>query len=255
MSHSKRALTALIVVVFGVASVVWAAPIPYGNISGDSVVYQQLSEDSSTDPGIALYGAPTVSGDGLFFNPAFAATASGGATNQTFGSLTATIVATNGTAIELLQFQEQGDFSLMGAGTSATTAEVSATFLISIIEVDGVAVTPVNVIEQMAFTAGAAPSDGQFNIADEPGGTQPWAGLVQIDLNQVLFDAGVAGQATKVAIELDNRLAVASEATTYSHIAKKTLGGFSVTAVTNIPEPATMSLLALGGLAMLKRRK
>jgi hypothetical protein len=251
----RKLSVSIFVCLFACASVAWAAPINYGNVNGETVVYQQVTEDSSTDPGATLYGAPTASGDALLFNPSFGATGSGGASDQTFGSLTSTIVAIQNSRIEYLQFQEEGDFSLAGSGTTASMAEVAATFNISIIQVDGVDIAPVLVSEQMMFTVGGSPSDGQFNIVDEPGLAQPWAGTVAVDLNQALLLAGVSGRATKVEIELDNRLLAASEATSYAYIKKKDIGGFAITAVTEIPEPATMCLLALGGLAMLKRKK
>ena len=252
---NRKVVAAFVAVLFGAASLAWAAPINYGNVTGDTVVYQQVTEDSSTDPGATLYGAPTASGDALLFNPSFGAVATGGATDQTFGSLTATIVATQNGRIEYLQFQEQGDYTLFGGGTAATLAEVAATFNISIIQIDGVDVAPVPVTEQMTFTVGGSPSDGQFNLVEDMGLGTAWAGTVGVDLNQAILLAGFSGRATKVEIELDNRLLAVSEAGSQSHIKKKAIGGFAITAVTDIPEPATMSLLALGGVALLRRKK
>jgi hypothetical protein len=249
MSIRRMVVATVCVFLFVAASDVVAAPISYGNVSGEGVVYQQVTEDSSTDPGATLYGAPTVSGDGLLFNPTFSAVMSSPGTDQTFGSLTATVNATNGSRIELLQFQEQGDYSLVGAGTAATNVSVSATFTISILEVEGAAVTPIDVVQQMTFTPG-----GSFNLVDDSGLVVPWSGAVQIDLNDAIFNAGLVGQATKVAIELDNRLTAQSDGG-YAYIKKKDIGGFAITAVTDIPEPATMSLLVLGAVALIKRKK
>jgi len=249
MSHK---MVAVLLVVFLSASCALAAPITYGTVTADSVVYEQLFEDSSTDPSVALYGAPTVSGDALTFNPpSFAAVASSvGAMDMTDGTLAGYVSAINGSRIETMVFQERGDFSLVGVGGAGTFVQNGATFYVDIIQIEGTDLTvPIEVTQTMVFDSGPA-----WNLVSNSGLVQPFSGIVSIDINQAIIDAGFSGQATKVKFSLDNSLFAMSDGG-YAYIKKKDIDGFSVTAVTNIPEPATMSLLALSGIALIKRRK
>jgi hypothetical protein len=249
MSH--RMLAVLLVMFLG-ASCALAAPISYGNVNADNVVYQQLFEDSSTDPGVALYGAPTVSGDALLFNPpSFSAVAaSAGAMDMTDGTLAGYVNAINNSRIETMVFQERGDYSLMGVGGAGTFVQIGATFYVDIIQIEGVDLTvPIEVTQTMVFDSGPA-----WNLVSNSGLVQPFSGVVSIDINQAIIDAGFSGQATKVKFSLDNSLFAMSDGG-YAYIKKKDIDGFSVTAVTDVPEPATMSLLALGGIALIRRKK
>ena len=83
-----------------------AAAINYGDFLGTTVTFYQVTEDSGTDP-TPLFGAPTLSGDALSFNPP-----SFNASSQlqtppldfTDGTLTTTIMANQGQSIEELRF-------------------------------------------------------------------------------------------------------------------------------------------------------
>jgi hypothetical protein len=76
---------------------------------------------------------------------------------------------------------------------------------------------------------------------------------LKFDIDQILLDNGIAGKATEVYFTMDNILYAQSVAGTYSQIEKKSAGGFIVT-VPQVPEPATMMLLGLGGLLLRKRK-
>ena len=249
MSH--KMLVAFLVLTLGIAGTALAAPISYGNVSGDSVVYQQLFEDSSTDPGATLYGAPTVSGDALLFNPSFSASASvAGTSDMTDGQLSGYIHATNNSRIESVVFQEYGDFSLIGAGGAGTYTMIAATFHVNVIQIDGADLTiPIYHTQSMTFAPGSF-----WSLPADMGLGTPFSGAVYIDVNQVIIDGGYIGKATKVQFSLDNILVAASDGG-IATIAKKALNGFAVTTATDIPEPATISVMACGALALVRRRR
>ena len=229
-----------------------AAPINYGDFAGVTVMFTDVTEDSGTDP-TPLFGAPTVSGDSLDFNPvSFNSTSSGAAgTDITDGTLTMMLMSTPGNFIDEIEFDEAGDFTLTGLSGEAF-ASVTATFFLDITEVDGVAINPVNISTAMVFT----PSNGDWSLsADGPGplvnGT--WSGMVNVDITQALIDNNIpyVVGATKVSVTFDNTLTTLSEAGTSAFIAKKDVGGIGITVT---PEPASLGLLTLGALAIMGRR-
>lgn len=236
-----------------------AASINYGDFDGSTVMYAQVTETPS--PGTnALYGAPTISGNTLDFDPSgFAATSSGGgAPSITDGQLQFDIYAHSGAVVQNLQFAEGGDFTLSGIGTDATFVDVSANFFVDIYEVDGVAIDEVSYSLAMTFSPNA---DGTFQLVTDGGGGPVyngiWDGSVDIDLLGILDDnsIGYLFGVTKLSVSLDNTLVAGSEANTSSEIRKKEFEGFSITAE-GIPEPSSILLMGTSvfGLLIIKRR-
>jgi len=246
----RSVLCAVGIMVF-VSSPVATAAFIYGNYNGVSVIYQAVTEDSLTDPGVQLFGAPSVSQDALVFSPvSFGAFASGaGASDFTDGTLAGTIVAKPNKVIEKVLFSESGDWTLAGGvGTAATNAWVAASLFVRVLEIDGVGVNPIQLNTNFTFS----PSDGTYNLVDDRGNAQIWNGGVEVDVSAMIAAAGKTGKATKVTISLDNQLYAASEAGTIAHIKKKTVDGVTITAI--VPEPMSLCLLALGALAIARRR-
>lgn len=235
----------------------FAAAINYGDFAGTTVTYTQVTEDSNSGDTPPLFGAPTVSGDSLDFDPVgFSASATGAAgVDITDGQLKFGVVANPGAGINGIVLSEAGDTTMAGFGTDATFTSVTALGVLSIKAVDGVGINVISVPFALAFT----PSGGTYGLGTDGGGgpifSANWSGTETIDIDAILTSKGVPYSlgATKVSVNLDNTLVALSQAGTFSLIAKKDFGGLSVTI---IPEPSTMLLLGLASFGLvLSRRK
>lgn len=225
----------------------------YGNFFGSTVAYLNVSE-ATVSENSALFQQPTVGGNTLDFNPlGFGAFASGaGGFDLTDGQLDFTIKANSGSVIPTIQFSEQGDFTLIGAGTSSTYVDVSATFFIDVIKVDGVSITPLSTSAAMSFSP---VTSGTMTLPGYPGGGQFWSGAFSFDVNAFLTANNISfnNGATEIKVTLDNTLYALSEAGTAAFIAKKDFKGLGIT-VPQVPEPTTLVLMLCGAGLLMARR-
>jgi hypothetical protein len=228
-----------------------AAPINYGTFPAVTVVYQNVTEDSSTDA-TPLFGAPTVVGNALSFNPVSfgAASSNGAAPDLTDGTLAAKIQALPGQYITTFSLTEAGDYTLLGSGTAATTAQVALSLFLRIYAVNGVSLFPgpIGVNVNGVFT----PSGGAYYLPGDSGLNKIWTGSVSVDVDALLASHSIPGHATLISIDLDNGLYSASEPGTVSHIKKKDISGVTITV---LPEPASLVLLMLAAMPLLRRRR
>jgi hypothetical protein len=230
------------------------ASINYGDFVGSTVTYLNVTEASPSNDPLPLFGAPTIAGNTLDFNPVgFSASASGGSFDLTDGQLDLTIRANPGNAIPTIQFSEAGDFALGGVGTAGTFVDVSATFFIDIVKVDGVGINPLVTTASMNFSPVAS---GTFDLVNHPGFGQLWAGAFTFDVNAFLTANNISyiSGATEIKVTLDNTLAAFSEAGTVALIAKKDFKGLGIT-VPEVPEPTILTLVLCGGAAMWVRSR
>lgn len=244
----------------GVAVVAFAIPqakavVNYGDFFGTTVVYRGVQEEAlSVGDSAPLYGTPTIAGNALDFNPiGFSASASGGTFDFTDGQLDLTIEALNGNVIPTIQFSENGDFDLFGAGTALTLVDISAKFYIDVVGVDGNSVFVPQAVADMTFSPTA---NGTMTLPGYPGFSQSWSGVFSFDVNAWLTANSISyvSGATEIKVTLDNKLAAFSEAGSIAFIAKKDFKGFGIT-VPEVPEPTTFALLLCGGGLLLARRK
>jgi hypothetical protein len=247
MNVSRVILRTLVMVVVLVPALVKANTVNYGDKVGTTMVYSNIYE-TSTSPGDTppLYGTPIVLGDALIFKSmTFSSSAANGASDTTSGTVDADIVSKGefGQFIDRLRLQELGDTTLTGSGTSATRSSISNSVVVTVLAVDFEVLS-----SPLVLTANMTTTDGGQWVLPSPI-TKNWTGSLTMDISGLLEAQGVYGHATWVHITLDNELNTSSELNTSAYIAKKQ-EGVSVTAVM-IPEPGTLSLLALGGTLLL----
>ncbi len=213
----------------------------YGSYAAETVCYSNVWETSATDAN-ALYGAPEIIGNTLNFNPQnFTAYAEDGAIDKTDGQLGVDVCASSGNFINALQFSEKGDYDVSSLGNS-TEADVSAFFFIEVLEVDGVELSKVVDAEfSMMFSPN---TDGTFALSGFGQDDGIWTGSVDIDIDKILSDNGILFDdgATKIHVQLDNKLSTLAAPGTTAYIAKKDFEGFSIT---SIPEPNSLVLIGM----------
>lgn len=238
-------LVVLLTILMVAPSAVRAAAINYGNsaVIPPGVTFLSVTESSGTDP-VPLYGPPAYYTTGMNFTPTgFVASATGGASDVTDGQLNFTISGSPSVGISGLNLFEAGDYTLTGAGTAATQALSGAIIRVTVTEIDGVPVAPINL----------APVNGSvgFNLLANPGVVQPWSLGLGFNISSQLSPGFVVG-ATKVEVAINNQLLALSESGTVAFIAKKE---FQLGVDTVVPEPTGVSLTVLVGAAALSTRR
>jgi hypothetical protein len=233
-----------------------AAVISYGNFSGPplppGISFQNVTESSGTDP-VPLYGPPHKTATGLDFDPVgFVATASGGTQDTTDGQLNyivkGTVVPGGSASIKSLNLSESGDYTLVGAGTTATQALAGAIVAVKVTEIDGNPVTPFNL----------APSNASvgFNLIGNPGIVQPWSLGLSVNVDSQIAGIPHTIGVTGLEVVINNQLLALSESGSVSFIAKK---DFVVGVVAEIqgvvPEPSSVALLGIAMCGMIRRRR
>ena len=230
-----------------------AAPINYGDFSEippGAVIYTDVTEDSGTDDP-PLYGEPEIApgnANELDFDPSgFAATSTGGPLDITDGQLNFGFYTLPGAGLDTLEITEGGDFTFAGVGGAGTTVTAEALVTVNILAVDHeLLVDPIVVTASNVFAA---------DMATEGAGSGFWENGVLIEFGAVLPSGWELG-VTKAEVVINNQLVTNSELDSLAFIAKK---DFTITPGGDltpfIPEPATVSLLAVCGFAGLGCRR
>jgi hypothetical protein len=197
-----------------------AVPIPYGDRTGDHVIYLEVTED--TADGVPLVGPPIVSGNSMDFNPVgFDASAVGaGASGTTVGDLSFTMVAKPGRRLDMLVVNSAGATTLAGSdGSPDTQTQVTAGGMLRISEVDFGSIPPIDVNFSLTFN----PSGGTYHLNADGGGgpaffTQ-WNGSVTINLEQILLANAITAEGvTRMSIDMNNSLLAGSRVDTSAQI-------------------------------------
>jgi len=212
-----------------------ASMINYGDFPGGpgQIDFLQVVEAETTGDPLPMSGPPARVGEWLEFDPDvdnYRAAAAGGATDMTSGTLHMTIEAPAGESLGVLAIEESGAYSFEGTGDENTYVSVSG--MLTVLDISPVDPNPV------PWTAGLV-VDGPPPYSMDEGGVGVFSACAEIDLTGL----GV----TKVLLNYNNTLTAVSQAASTAVIYKDAL------IVT--PEPATLTLLAFGALAALRRRR
>src|SRR5688572_22892306 len=107
-----------------------AAQINYGTHSGTHFSYVNITEDSGADEPLPLFGAPSVTGNSIDFNPTgFDSTASNGVSDITSSNLVMQVAAKLGSRIDSITLSEAGNTTMAGnvaPGSMGTSTAVFA---------------------------------------------------------------------------------------------------------------------------------
>ncbi|HEX6960362.1 MAG TPA: hypothetical protein VF175_00735, partial [Lacipirellula sp.] len=245
---------------------------------GTHVTYVNVTEDSGADEPLPLFGAPTVTGNSIDFNPlGFDAASANGGADITASNLAFMVTAKSGSRIQSLTLSEAGNTTQGGnvtPGSMNTATTVTASGVLDIQEVNFQAINHISVPFAMTFN----PSGGTYFLGTDGGGgpifSTQWNGSVTLPVEQILIANGFDippgvidpdGGATKISIDLHNVLAAVSEPGTSALIAKNDFGGLTIRVNVptepggdpEIPEPTGMALAALSllPLAVAARRR
>ena len=225
------------------SSTAYAVPVNHGDFSSQSVDFAQVTEFG--------FAAPTVGFNQLrFFPSVFGAQAVGGASDSNTATLTLGVDAAPGFTLSELAFTEIGTYNLAGVGTAASQATVTGSVSGQIVALDsGTLATPILFSQSFDFS----PSNGDFDLVDDVGLAVIWSGSLNIDLDALVAAAGFAGSATEVGLDLENLLAVQTEAGSAALIVKNDFKIQASTALAPgvIPEPRSVVLMVAGILCVL----
>lgn len=199
--------------------------VPWSNANGSAAFFNW--QNGGSDNG--LYGDPVlVNGNTFVLSPSnFRATSANGAPAAIGDRLVVEILANPGLEITGISITEFGDFGVFGSGSVSSSGVLQ--------------VTDLNTVNPVRST----------NLSHNPAmpitsGNGGWTGSGALDLT-VDFPSW-----TVLRLELTDNLLALSTPGGVSFIEKKVIG--AGIAITVIPEPSALALLALGGLAALRRR-
>jgi len=242
---------------------VFAAPINYGDFSGGSVMYLDVTETANT-PGDAepLYGPAAIANNYLDFDPAgFTASGVSGGADITDGQLSFRLAALPNSSLETLTIRESGDYTLFGTGSASTQiGYATAISSIAVLEVDGLPLAaPAPLV--------SASASGSRNLSSNPGQLNFWTLGLTYNVDAALSSAGIPYTfgATRLEIVVDNSLLGISEPFSIAYVAKKDFSFDVQTAPISpflsssspsvVPEPSSALLVVIAAALMQFRRR
>lgn len=223
-SHRLCALVAIALLQFSLPRPA-SAFIPWSNTNGDATTFTWSGGGSDN----GLYGDPLlVGGDSLVFTPGgYRAESLNGVADAKADRLQVDLHAKPGFAFLGIELFEGGDYGILGQGS------VSASGTLFVNDLD----LPRNLHDDIITSP----------LSPILSGSGAWTGSANVPIPSVPGDLW-----TNVRIVLDNNLLAISTPGGVSFIEKK-FAGLSVRVL--IPEPSSVALLSLGGLALLRRRR
>ena len=231
-----RRLVAAAICMFAAATASHAATMNYGDFNAVTVDFIDVTEDNLESD--LLYDVQGTVNDSLLIDPnSFGAQQNPGPGADFIDSeLEMMIMAHPGGSVDMISFQEEGDYTLLGSGK----VEASIAYFWQILEVDHAPIAPVSGNGTTSFSS------------TSPGSGQLWELDFDIDLNASLASAGQGGTITKVNFKFDNTLsAMADDASSAAFIKKKQFGGVQI----SVPEPAGFLSAIIGLLGLVRVRR
>ncbi|MEM9410010.1 MAG: PEP-CTERM sorting domain-containing protein [Planctomycetota bacterium] len=227
-------------------SVAAADFIDYGDYVGDDVMFLNVTEDTREAGDMSDFGAPTVVGNTLDFDPTdFDSSVNNSGSHINDAQLNFTLMANQNASIDTVTLEEGGDYTLIGLGSALAQASYGAAVFWDIIEIDG---------QTVSGLSGSGSFSDSFELPDDEGTAVVWEDSITFDFNAILASLSLSGSVTKVEFAIDNTLATAAADGGSAFIAKKDVGLNIV--VNQIPEPSVAGILVASlALAGLRRRK
>ena len=221
-----------------------AAMMNYGTFVGDTITFADVTEESLGDN--LLYDDFDVLNDTLLFDSSgFGVLSPSPGSDLADSEIELMIVANTGYAITMINYAEEGDFTIVGDAL----VNVGLPYFWEIVEVDGVAIVPIVGSGQTSFASTFV------------GAGQLWGLSFELDVEQLLADAeaerGEIGTSiTKINLRFDNSItATSNNASSVAFLKKKQILGLTVASTEFIPEPAAIYSLVLGLVALAIRRR
>jgi hypothetical protein len=229
----------------------------WGNATGTTVNFSNIGEDTVTGTVTPLLGVMASSGNNLLFlqpgtQTSFSAFSSSDNAHDAMTTdswLNFAVTANAGQAITDLLITEGGDFTLAGFGSATVTMSTPVR-----IEINND--PSLRKDANMTFTYDPTqtgtyqPHTPSFSLASDMGTGILWQGELDVDIAAWLASKNYAGAATYITVSADDVLTAASLVGASAKIQKKTFDVTVDTTPTGVPEPSTLALLGVGGLAL-----
>jgi hypothetical protein len=225
MSHKSyliRATAALILI--GASNATRGQETHYGDFQGANVTYRNVRETLVSEDDQVGFDAPFILDDVLAFEPsglnAFAQDV-GFQINE--ASLLFTVETHAERYLTDLAITTSGDTTLAGFGDDSTTTQIQSTAVLTVREVDGASIPPLQLFGSIAF----APSEGTFGLETDgfggPSFISQWTGFASFDIAGALEVGGIEFSvgATVVDVTIDVSIAASSQAGTTAFISAR----------------------------------